>query len=562
MASGSAGLRALCASLQSVNSSLSDFKPAPPFSPILDSSTDVVLNNSDSDETVETLPGLKQLKELVKIDLDLLERFLEQPDCDALPPLSTNALYLIAVWNEVKCAPLPLLGLLRSFPGPIEATPGSKKKKAIRNLVKVDVVAEGGGRWIRVNTIRNSRILAEFREIDSYLTDSDSEGGANPSLAQTELDNSVTRMARTLLKTAEQNPVDTPEGLKPPSVTLRLTRLEPGENDPRIAETVSVVRNMGVDVQLGERTEGELSTIPPSPPSAIELVPSSNINLDLSVLIAFVSDLTHAALPASLEDARTRFLDPTIENETGRALTTQIMQEMLQEMGKGGMFKELHDRLTGPVTLWTTSEARQRFLRIVSKIGGPSEKRRAAVLFDVDGDGDAEAQFWEGSRFPRGYIPCLPIHVYPEDTEAPAPDRAPFLLSIEKTCIGILAQESAGPPSNSKKKKKPPAEYSNNGFPRNPDSERATPTRANAKLTAHTVESMLHGARRGWTTLTANRSSVRALVRELRSGFGIAVADEQRQEGQVAAIWVVDPRSLAESTRERVAVQREKLMSS
>ena len=58
--------------------------------------------------------------------------------------------------------------------------------------VKVDVVADGGRRWIRVNTYvtrpytsiyaltsqhrtKNSRLLAEFREIDSYMTESEDE---------------------------------------------------------------------------------------------------------------------------------------------------------------------------------------------------------------------------------------------------------------------------------------------------------------------------------------------------------------------------------------------------
>ncbi|TFK16622.1 hypothetical protein FA15DRAFT_676625, partial [Coprinopsis marcescibilis] len=39
--------------------------------------------------------------------------------------------------------------------------------------------------------------------------------------------------------------------------------------------------------------------------------------------------------------------------------------------------------------------------------------------------------------------------------------------------------------------------------------ERAAVTRINPRLTAHTVESMLWGAELGWTTLTANKTSVK-----------------------------------------------------
>ncbi|KAJ7057044.1 hypothetical protein C8F01DRAFT_1211146 [Mycena amicta] len=518
-------LHSLRTGLQSIHHASIDFRPLSAQPPILDSSTDA---NSDSDEA---LPGLKHLKDSVRIDLDVLERFLENPDYESLPPLSTNAAYLIAVWNEVIRAPPPLAAVLKSYP-----QDNSANTQSASNLVKVDVVADGGCRWIRVNT-----------ELDSYLADSDSEDEETSLPAQAQLDNSVIRMARALLAAANVNCVDTSDGLKPPAITLRLTRLDPdkpGENDLRIAQTISVVRDMGISVELGDRSQEKMSPLPAAKP--IEVFPSLNINLDLSVLIAFVSDLTHSPLPASVDEAHARFLVPRTEHETGstvqaRALTNQIMQEMLQEMGKGGMFQELHDRLLplrGPVQLWTTSEARERFLRIVSKIGGPSEKRRAAVLFASEdiSQADAEDRFWEGSRFPRRFIPCLPILVYPESEISPASTRPPFFFAMEKTCLEILAQESATPPSKKE------------------DSGGIQQQRANGRLTVHTVRSMLCGARRGWTTLTANRSSVRALVREVRAarpGFP-GMPDEGKE---VAAIWVVDPRSLAESARERVALQ-------
>ena len=87
---------------------------------------------------------------------------------------------------------------------------------------------------------------------------------------------------------------------------------------------------------------------------------------------------------------------------------------------------------------------------------------------------------------------------------------------------------------------------------------RATVVKANTKLTAHTVESLLWGAELGWTTLTANRTSVKAILKEMKiarlrgrldgldgdSGIENDVCEKGREE--VAAIWIVDPRSLAE----------------
>lgn len=62
-----------------------------------------------------------------------------------LPPLSTNAPYLLAVWSEVVAA-LPVQGICRTF------HLSNKKVAKTTQSVKVDVVADDGRRWIRVNT--------------------------------------------------------------------------------------------------------------------------------------------------------------------------------------------------------------------------------------------------------------------------------------------------------------------------------------------------------------------------------------------------------------------------
>jgi hypothetical protein len=103
--------------------------------------------------------------------------------------------------------------------------------------------------------------------------------------------------------------------------------------------------------------------------------------------------------------------------------------------------------------------------------------------------------------------------------------------------------------------------YSNNGYRRNPDSERATVVRVNARLTAHTAQSMLWGAQHGWTTLTANKASVKALLREIRAArvagrLGEDIPSEAEDPLEVVAIWILDPRSLAEGVRERASSHR------
>ena len=207
----------------------------------------------------------------------------------------------------------------------------------------------------------------------------------------------------------------------------------------------------------------------------------------------------------------------------------------------------------------------------------------------------ASALYWGNSRHEEGYIPIPPVRVFPQtalhpdglvtshDQTSPLP-RSLFFDQLVKTCTNILAQDVVphprslpsdtissipAPPSLN------PNWTSGTGTPEleglslldddGGEIQRATVTKANPKLTAHTVESILEGSRRGWTTLTANRNSVKEILKEVKAlsgghyvpGVGAHEGDEAQGNGRVikdgegnvietAAIWVINPRSLAE----------------
>ena len=490
-------------------------------------------------------------------------------------------------------------------------------------------------------------MLSEFREIDSYLTDSGDETEDDwnsierPTLAQTEFDNSVLRMGRSLLKAAKDNPIEGTARM--PDVTLRLTRLNPDlmnddgtAPDPRIRQTLDALREMGIHVELGERSNSEMPEVPISSAesssiSSLPYVPTSNVNLDLSVLIALISDLTHAPLPQSVEEANKRFIPPqeyrdwkqTRQLANGmpkkshappklpnakppgtetdindlprdlikhaRALTNQLLQEMSK-----GLLQEIHDKITSSTSappmkmaFWTTSEARDRCLRIVSNIGGIHEKRRARAIFCFAPDGpqaeipieDAEREFWNDSRFPLKFIPLLPIHIFPTSSPTdPLPIGSVPLAKIPQSNFGFfLAQISADILSQEvipHRRALPEDPVGANADDSTSSSavtgrhhaeiQRATVTKANPRMTAHTVLSMQWGAELGWTTLTANRTSVKAILRDLKAARvagRLGGTEPERQDSDdefkdhtFAAIWIVDPRSLAEgmSTQHQV----------
>ncbi|KAI0372466.1 hypothetical protein BV20DRAFT_991363 [Pilatotrama ljubarskyi] len=587
--------------------------------PILDSSIDLGGESKEEFHShQDTVHGLRALRDAVKRDLDVLEKFLNDPRNASKPSLSTNAPYLVSVWNEVLYAPPPIVTIWRTFSETPQPTSIPRRGSRKPPGVKVDVVADGGKRWIRVNTTKNSRLLAEFREMDSYLTDSDDEpldGDPRPSLAPKEFDNSILRMGRSLLDAARRNPLPGTAGT--PSITLHLTRLDPSPSDPkehdaRIAETIHRLRDMGIDVELGEQDAVRLPYASSAPTRRLE--PTIRVNLDLSILIALVSDITHSQLPTSPAEADARYIpsaqhrewkrkrveackgpeeerdeDQLWENGIGkhsRALSNQALQEMAR-----GLLDELHQRLVASsptlegVEFWTTPEARERCLRIVlSKIGGPNEKRRAAALFPSPNSpvSAAEDAYWEHSRYPRAFLPFIPIRVFesslpPQDLSPPPKSEtgsvlSPFFTLLARTCRDILGQEttcsSRQSISEEEAKERPLADTSGpvGGAlgqravsEEGEEIERAAMTKANPRLTVHTVKSMLWGAALGWTTMTANKSSVKAILRDIRAaegGYGwFEEPPVRREDGshdtavEAAAIWVVDPRSLAEGMR-------------
>ncbi|KAH7911502.1 hypothetical protein BJ138DRAFT_1085530 [Hygrophoropsis aurantiaca] len=588
-------LRTLYARLQSVQKSIAKYEPVLSKPPIIDASIECDEQGAGIGRVAESIPGLRFLREEIKRDLEVMEEFLERSHTSATPSLSTNAPYLMAVWNELLSAETPI-ALYRTF-FPKNEKPSNTRRTANGSRysgAKVDIVARGGQQWIRVNTVKNSRLLAEFREFDSYLTSSDDstdevqEKGLSP--VHNELDNSVLRMGRALLAAANANP--SPVSAVSPQVVMCLTRLdispfdaEGEENDPRIAETVSSLRKVGIEVRLGDRKDAPIHSAATHTPT-ISLEPTCRINLDLSSLIALVSDITHSPLPTTAEEARMRFIPPqrylewkrerikllgsqgevnpvspggtgATKEDTGkysRALSNQALQEM-----KKGLLQDLHDRLSVQypalegVEFWTTPEARQRCLQIVSKIGGPKEKRRADALLSSGASSQVpprcpEDQYWEHSRHPRNFLPLLPIRLFSlvETASGLSQDSSQsmnpqsFFESLASACRNILSHERSDRPDFRSEATSPDNVHG--------DIPPATVTNINSKLTVHTVRSMLRGATTGWTTLTANRSSVKALLQEVKATHRNHDVDREVQR-ESAAIWIVDPRSLAEGMR-------------
>ncbi|KAH7101311.1 hypothetical protein BKA62DRAFT_192942 [Auriculariales sp. MPI-PUGE-AT-0066] len=521
--------------LRSIQSAIPDFvsKAKRPQLPILDDSLD---GANDNDK--EPIQGIAHFKDKVQSEIDYVQKFSGRTTTN---DLSTNAPNLGAVWNEILAAPPPVLCVGKSFnTGNIS--------------VRVDAVADDGRQWIRVNTMKNSRLMVEFREQDSYLTDSDSDADEEQLKARalkSPLRNSILEMATQLLAAAAENPMSGAA----PTVVLRLTRLSGDTaSDPRVARTIEALRAMpGLVVELGERnTDFTISSAEHSQTAQTQLLPTQDINLDLSLLVALVSDSTHAPLPASSGEAMERFritrrpqarrvpmrtngIPASDEDAPSAVHLNALANQVVQEM-HASIIEQMAQRSSSNTRFWTTAHARDRCIRIVERIGGPSERARAeAWLLNKDIDG-----FWANSRYQNlaSSLPLVPLCIFPDSSQnsavfaaSSAGDSASsdFYTQTLVTCDLILSRSGIAAPEI-----------------------KATETAQKTgvgRLTVHTVQSLAAGATARMTTLTANRASVRAFLREMRSAGLVPAAVRADSKAAEACLWILDPRSLSEGMR-------------
>ncbi|KZS96947.1 hypothetical protein SISNIDRAFT_406857 [Sistotremastrum niveocremeum HHB9708] len=489
---------------------------------------------------VEPIPGTRAFRDAVKREIETIDKFLKRPDRDSVPGLSTNASFYISLWRQIIAAPPPIVSLGESF------------RTNNTEVVKVDIVADGGRNWIRINTCKNSRILAEFREHDSYLTDDDDEPFGQGDSSFADFDNSVLKMGRALTE-ARQKQMNTSKSPPDLTITLRLTRLDPApsreHHDPRIQITIDKLREMNLHVVLGDLPPVDEALTSRSIPSDIHYYPTHRINLDLSMLIALISEITHCELPRTADEAYARFHSNSSDSATidddadsqahGHALGSQLVHEM-----SAGLINEIRKHtsqsgttLDSPYEFWTSSEAKHRCLAIISTIGGPREKMRAEAMFSADG---AE-RFWtsSGSRYrDKPLDGLIPIHVIEEslDQDQGQQPSSEFTRFCQ-TCSAMFSHSKDGALKDAQK---------NTALPADPSKV----IRLNAKLTEHTVLSMLQGAMCGYTTLTANKASVRAILREAAkfpsAEFALDDGQTNGHAERAAVFWVTEPRSLAE----------------
>ncbi|WVR08547.1 hypothetical protein IAU60_005602 [Kwoniella sp. DSM 27419] len=517
--------------------------------------------------------GLRKFHSTVETERDYINALV----ASSVPPkeVATNVPHLLALWQEVERAAWPIVCISQIL------------ECGEYGQAKVDVVARGGEEWIKVNTMKESRLMAEFREQDSYINsdydpESPSESGSSTgtnslSPKQPALTNSAIAQAASLMEAA--NAYSRIPGFPPPRIKYVFHRLvedpEGGYEDPRVKQTFQAIRDLGVDLVLAS----DQSPIPRRV-KKVPLRPTKKVLLDLSVVVALCCDSTHQPLPTSEAELEARFrslqVDPRGEVELAPHIpVTKDLRDQLEWEMRHPLIQEMLDRLTplvqpgheDEIELWATDEVRGRLPAIADIIGGEDEKRRARALFD---GGD----FWQGSRWQgrQGILRNMVVKVLPPDIDGSVAEAdsayqnyTPFRRGFMSICRSMLEivnlQNSTAslPPQSEAVKTSPVKAKKKHGKSRRSRQPPLGITMASRLPSAHTLRTFLVGFENGWTVLTNNRGAVGKVIREMRIGEGLGYGEGHEGENGEISVWVVNPSSLAEWRRKEVETKNQEI---
>ncbi|KAL2438569.1 hypothetical protein ABEF95_012289 [Exophiala dermatitidis] len=355
----------------------------------------------------------------------------EAPQLHALR--SSNLPFWEAVWRIAKsCRGISALGkrvYIESKKGRRRDTKGqaedrvdscSTPLKLSDKGVLVDIVAENGLEWIKVSTITEKRLLFEMAKEgwESYADFSDESEADESSVGATSRNGKLE-----LIRIAED--------LKLASRTVRVRFQHPRIRFvlPNIREGVlsdvdafiDDLRAAGVEVQCGpglqllsEEIEMDFDRMLPA---AITPRLTNTINIDCTILLALISDISHCS--------RQQLPAPGVSTYH-KAILRQIEAEESSHL----VLDELYPVLDGHV-LECTAHAAGRMREIVQCMGTPSESIRADIIL---GEGAARGQ--SASQLRQAWSEHT-VHPVPPELQFPIRivdfDGTQLLSSYQKT---------------------------------------------------------------------------------------------------------------------------------
>ena len=369
----------------------------------------------------EHLVDVRSFGHAVSSERKSLERLAALADPDSMLAghaiRSTNLHFLLAVWHAARSC-RGVVALSKRFFG--EA---SKPTNQRRKGVLVDVVAQQGQEWIKVSTANERSLLFELARAGWPLdSDGDDEDGTRlaadgsltterlPHLSAERADQEkidLVRVAEDLSRAASETKVR----YKHPKVRFILARVVEGR-EPAIDKIIQDIRATGVSVvcntstpeicETADFTESETVLDNMAPSLLFNL--TCTLNLDCTILLALVSDLSHLVV------------GPGFESHT--AIKRQSAAEATSPLLPNDLYPALVSR-----RLICALPAVSRMREIVRTVGTRGERARAEIVM---GEGSAAGL---SPALLREALQAQSGHCVPSDLRLPIEVSGPVLLN-------------------------------------------------------------------------------------------------------------------------------------
>ncbi|KAI9683952.1 MAG: hypothetical protein M1829_004287 [Trizodia sp. TS-e1964] len=282
---------------------------------------------------------------------------------------SSNLPFFAAIWSTAKSC-TGLVSFNTRFywdsqqpkPSSDAAAEGAKQAgKSKQRSAIVDIVAQNGLQWVKVSTVSESRLLFELAKAGWECADSSDENeGDEPGPSSEDDDElSLIKLAQTITRAARATRIR----YRHPEVCFVLPKVRHGVVS-EIDRILGDIRATGASVQCAQ----EISKAPMLDEEVKKRLTvdehahfSETLNIDCTILLALVSDLSHGEIPK----------DRAFHRHTLRQIETEAKERLLP----GCLWPAL-----GSHAMVCTAEAARRMREIVDLIGTEHERMRTALI--------------------------------------------------------------------------------------------------------------------------------------------------------------------------------------
>ncbi|KAK0251806.1 hypothetical protein LTR48_001067 [Friedmanniomyces endolithicus] len=368
---------------------------------------------------------LAHFRSTIQSELSMLQRLSDKPDDDATKHVarSSNLPFLETIWSTAKASKdvVSLQKRIYTAPGVKSASQGMRyvdtkgeiveQRGTKRGAVAIDAITDLGTTWSKVSHVTNQRLLFDLAKQGWNSGGSDYDDDEETNAQQTDDDDfdvPLLKTAKTLTSAARCFRVRT----KTPTVHLILPRIQYGE----LAEVDNILdacRATGAVLFLSDQQKAS----PPIATALHNMAPdplysfSDTLNIDCTVLLALVSEFSHAKVHKQ----------PWFHTALQRQVEIEDNENLLPSL----LYPAMSSR-----KLICTHEAAKRMREIVSSIGTQSEKARTAIMMGDDASKSRsdlldEMQEWSAYQVPRDWqLPILSVDQNEGDCQRHLPPQA------------------------------------------------------------------------------------------------------------------------------------------